>query len=639
MGSCAASSRSPPLRSGSADVRAAIATCAMLALGACEDRPPPAPDFAGDVTFDLGPPRDLPAPFGFDGNFLPTPDPSGTFVFSISDESGAPLPARVIFRPPPGNGFGDSLTDPPPPDGRQKGAATGASVSPGVVGVPEGLLLQTGYGTTAVPPGAYRLLFTRGPEYEAVEVEVAIAQGETQAVNVELERSVDTRGWLAADMHIHAALSFDSRVPLDRRAISMVSNGIELLVPTEHHGYYDFTQLLRELGYGPEIAGSLAGSELNFREGHAGVFPVPYDPVAPAGGSPPYQNLNADLVCSLPVVGTNCLTAIDAFALMRGLRPGGSIVTVNHPWFGSSDLGYFTNVGWGAGTGRPLPASLPTAGTFDAIELLNGYWLNSEAEAYLLADWFYLLSSGHRVTALGNSDTHGLKWIRGGWPRTMLRLPVDRPGDVTADMLYDAIRNQRAIATTGPFVTVQINGGQIGDVVRPRAGRVRIDIVVDAPTWISVDDVRLFHNGRELRHFPVPPDQRPRFVVTDVEEVTADGYYVVLATGRTPLPPDVVGEQSLVDGHSTFPFAITNPIYLDFDGDGVLTLPPPTDARLPWTPPVEPGHPMRQAIAGPGAAGPAGRDCDPRGQLDLTEHPPLDAMSQLIRDALPLLYP
>jgi len=629
--------------------RAIVGVVVALLGASCESSPPPPPDFAGHVSYDLGERLDLPPPFGFDGNFLPVPDPAATLVFSITDaDDGLLLPSRVIFRPSPGSGFGDSLTDPSiklqpggPPGGR-----TGATIGPGVVGEPEGVLLQIGYGEVHVPPGEYDLVITRGPEYEIVEVHLVLAAGVVQAVNAELTRSVDTRGWLAADMHIHSALSFDSRVPIDRRAISMVTNGIEVLVPTEHHGSYDYRDLLVELGYDRHVAGSVAGNELNFKEGHAGVFPVPYDRLAKDGGSPPYQNLNSMLRCDEPRVGTNCYTAAEAFPIMRALHPGGSLVTVNHPWFGQSDLGYFTNIGWGQGTNGVFPAPLPTAGLFDAIEVLNGYWTEPHAESYLVADWFYLLSQGLRIAALGNSDTHGMHYVRAGWPRSWLRLPIDAPGDLTDDLLRDAIKHQRVIASTGPFVTIEIEGAQIGDTVKPfLAQKTRVKIVADAPSWMALDEIFLFVNGRELGRYNVPGGQRPRFSAVADVPLSGDAFVVVLATGYEPMAGDIVGEQAEVAGGHTLPWAITNPIYVDANGDGQLHFDAPTDGTLPWVPSAKStglfgqgaqpqSLPSRSGPIGAGSGRPAGRDCDPSPM----EHPRLDAMSDLLHDAVPLLY-
>ncbi len=555
-----------------------------------------------------------------DGNVLPLDGGTSGFahlVFNVIDgDTGLPVPSRVIFRPVPGAGFADSITsgtfDPQSP-----GSLTGAVVGPGVIGSPEGVMLSSGLGVVPVPSGTYTLFITRGPEYEAVELPVTLDAGEERNITATLDRSVDTRGWLAADMHVHLARSFDSMLRIERRAVAMVSNGVEIIVPTDHNVSTDIAPTLTDLGYGPELVGSVVGNEFSFQDGHAGAYPVPFDATAPNGGAPIYQD-----PCTGTLVGVNCFHDVDAFPMMHAQVAGSTVVTLNHPYWAGADLGYFTNIAWGAGTANPLPAALRSAGLFDAMEVLNGYQVGAAALNNLTADWFFLLGQGLRVTALGNSDTHKINWVRSGWPRTWLRLANDRPGDTTGAALADAIRNGRAVASTGPFITFTADGAQIGDVVAPKIpGRVTVAITVDAPGWITVDTVHVYVDGVEKHKFTVTPGQRPVFQTSFVEPFTSDGWIVVQATGATPLPPDVVGEYSNVNGYQMLPWAITNPIFIDANGDGRVR-PPPSPAR---------GQGRRDRPSPFGGEVPVG--CDPSEQIG-TE-PTLAAERVL----MPLLYP
>ena len=565
-----------------------------------------------------------------------TPMVLGQLDFTVLDhETNQPMPARVIFRPPPGSGFADDILH-GTAQVNSPGSGTGAIVGPGVVGAPEGVLLQTGVGSVPVPPGVYDLFINRGPEWEAVETRVSVGAGVSQAVNVVLERSVDTRGWLAADLHVHMETSFDSKVPTDRRIISMATGGIELMVTTDHHHIVDTLPLMRALGYSRDEMMALSGDELNFNEGHAGVYPVAYDPTRPYGGSPPYQRYNGRPGrCDQPWIGTNCYSDVDAFPLFHSLYPN-AVVTVNHPWWIGGDLGYFTNIGWGAATSHPLPSKLMSAGLFDAIEVLNGYWARAEAYQSLLADWFYLLEQGYRVTALGSSDTHKINWVRAGFPRTWLRFPTEKPGDVTPGDFAEAVKKGRAVASTGPFVTVTVDGGEIGDVVKPRhKGQVTVDITADAPGWMSLDTVQLFVDGVSHQKWAVKGGQRPLFNATVTLPVTSDTWIVVVAGGKKPLPPDVVGEYSHTGGYEMLPFAITNPVYVDSNGDGWH--PVKTWRGAPQLNPKDYGWDMQPKLkfAERPNGGAVPVDCDPRNDKPFETEPPLDAM----QTAMPLLYP
>jgi hypothetical protein len=577
--------------------------------------PPPQPDLAG---YDLTPPS-------LAGNRLRIdPGPLATIIFNVTDrDTGLPMPSRVIFRPPPAMGFSDNIRS-GTWEVNSRNSATGAVVADGVVGSPEGLLLATGFGRVPVPPGSYELFITRGPEYEAADLHLDIKDGEVRRVDAELDRSVDTRGWMAADLHVHTKSSFDSTFPLDRRVISMTSNGVELIVSTDHNVSIDLAPVIAGLGYGEDLVGSVVGDEFNFVSGHGGAYPVTFNADLPEGGIPTWQSN------CVPGVGVNCTSASGVFALMHAQYPGTTVVTITHPYWANGDLGYFTNIGWGAGTDHPPPAPLLTAGQFEGLEILNGYQSTADAIGYLITDWMFLLSQGYRVTALGSSDTHKINWVRAGWPRSWLRLPTDKPGEVTGALLADAIRNQRAIASNGPFAELTVDGGNIGDTITPRGATVTVAMHVDAPDWMAVTRVRLYQDARLLHEWVVQPGHRPVFDLTTQETVSGDSWFALQADGDQPLPPDVVGEYAHVGGWEMMPFVITNPVFIDANGDGQWT-------PQPWSgapPPFDQFHAFVRPYLDERTTRGIPEGCSP-GEIE----PPLDAQGMAERYLAPLVNP
>jgi hypothetical protein len=222
-----------------------------------------------------------------------------------------------------------------------------------------------------------------------------------------------------------------------------------------------------------------------------------------------------------------------------------------------------------------------------------------------------------------------------------VRLPTDFPGDVTAPMLVDAIRNQRAIASTGPFITLTVDGGQIGDTIVPTGGTVSVAVTVDAPGWMAVDTVRVYAGGFEVRRFDILPGTRPVFSTTFTLPVSADTFIVAHASGKQPLPGDVVGEYARSMGYDMLPWAITNPVFIDYNGDGLWKPPPASQAPVgPPFGPMKPAPLPGGAPGGPAAAGPLGArqtvpvDCQPGAS---GVEPPLSVPP--IRQLMPLLYP
>ena len=103
------------------------------------------------------------------------------------------------------------------------------------------------------------------------------------------------------------------------------------------------------------------------------------------------------------------------------------------------------------------------------------------------------------------------------------------------------------------------------------------EITVRAAPWIWVERVTLLPqgheakrrnvNGHEAKRWNVAPGgERPveRFHETFTVETPADGYVVVRVDGDKPLTP-VVGDGKRF---TAYPFALTNPVFLDVDGDG-----------------------------------------------------------------------
>ncbi|MCA1663510.1 MAG: carboxypeptidase-like regulatory domain-containing protein, partial [Myxococcales bacterium] len=105
----------------------------------------------------------------------------GTVAYRVL-ESGAPVPARLtIFGVPP-------TRDP--------------HLGPPFAALAQNLVVSaTGTGELPLPPGHYRVLASRGPEYTVQELRVDVAGGETARAELTLKRVVDAFGWRCIDPH------------------------------------------------------------------------------------------------------------------------------------------------------------------------------------------------------------------------------------------------------------------------------------------------------------------------------------------------------------------------------------------------------------------------------------------------------
>lgn len=455
-------------------------------------------------------------------------------AFEIRDATGHLIPARITLTAVGG-------TPEPKLTTSDAGERRGRMVLSG-----NKIMTLDGSGQVAMPPGVYDIFVSRGIEWSLFvvpRVEIGAAGYDLRA---RLDHVVDTTGWLSGDFHVHAAPSWDSYVPLENRAIEFVVEGVDLIVSTDHNIVADYAPVIVELDLRPYLA-SMIGDELTtLHWGHFGVFPLPGAMVGQHYGTQWRHEGDGS----------------EIFAAVRRDHPG-TLIQANHPR-SSGGTGYFNDERFDRRAGRSTLRGFSLA--FDTIEVLNGRNI-SPAEEVLL-DWFSMLDRGHIVTAMGNSDTHELHTTLGGYPRNYLRVPDDRPGRASETDIIGAIRGRHAFFTTGPFLELRSGRAGIGDVVTARDGKLTVDIAVAAAPWIGVDSVTLYVNGKVEKRWPVEPSQLPqRFAAHQAIVVEGDSYIVLRADGREPMWP-VAGD---AERTQVVPMAISNPLFVDVDGDGAYT--------------------------------------------------------------------
>jgi len=141
----------------------------------------------------------------------------------------------------------------------------------------------------ALRPGLYTAIASRGPEYDIATVEFQARRGGTTRISGRLVRSVDTSGWIAADLHGHSSPSGDTYASPLGRLLSLVCTGIEFSPRTEHDRIESFDDLIAVHGLRRWLA-SAPGIELTgdlLRVGHNIAFPLVPVPHTQGGGAPP----------------------------------------------------------------------------------------------------------------------------------------------------------------------------------------------------------------------------------------------------------------------------------------------------------------------------------------------------------------
>jgi hypothetical protein len=474
-------------------------------------------------------------PNGENAGILRNP-PLGVVQVRIRDGGGHPVPGKVTFI-----GLGSTKSpyfrpDNPVETGRNWESSKNSCFPPA-----DGLDVE-------LPAGTYLATASRGPEFTIDEKVVEIVKEENHALAFVIDRVVETPGLVAFDPHMHTTMS-DGSVSVSERIKSVVAEGIEVMVATDHNTVTDYASVLKKLRLDSALT-VIPGSEVTVSDIiHYNTYPMLIRPGELGNGA-------------IEALGEE---AGPLFTASRAKNPA-ILIEVNHPRAG--DLGYFNNFNLDQASAATAQAALNT--DFDVLEVMNGPYFYSSNET-AIQDWYHLLNRGYLYPIIGSSDSHGIDRSEPGYSRTYVLYPQDAAAPLNIETLIRSIRQGRSFATNGPIIDFRVNGESgPGDVCPAPGGRVDIHIGVRSAPWIAVDEVRLVLNGERRIIFPV---SAPRSEVKKFEQqigltLGSDTFLCVEALGKETLYPVLQSpaRNGSIKG-GTLPFAITNPVFVDVDGN------------------------------------------------------------------------
>lgn len=376
-----------------------------------------------------------------------------------------------------------------------------------------------GRATLSVPPGDYLLHAGRGFEWGVARRELRLARGTREEVALQLQREVDTTG------------------------------GIELAIATDHNHAADHAPAAVALGLATRFT-PIIGNEVTTKHGHFNAFPI-------APGAPlPNHRLEK---------WSELLPAIRA-------TPGVQVVILNHPRDVHSGFTPLGGLQFNPSTGRHRDAEALAA--VDGIEVITSAAMQSDVHL-LFRDWFALLNRGHRLAAVGSSDSHDVNRFLLGQGRTYVAADDRDPARTDLAQVWRSYREGRLLVSLGLLTQLRVDDRfSVGDLASGLGERVRVEVSVHGPAWTRADRVELYANGILVREQalddPGRAGEKAR-VSWELPRPAHDVHLVALATGpgvteafwEIPRPyqpsskvftPRVVGA--------------TNPVWLDADGDG-----------------------------------------------------------------------
>lgn len=461
----------------------------------------------------------------------------------VTNGTGERIPCKAVF-------FGHGVDDPDfGPDTAENG-------------VNNCWYTHNGEFRISLKPGQYRVLIGHGPEHDLFETTVDIQPGKTVELAAVLPRSVDTTGWLSADLHSHASESGDSTSSQRGRVLNLLAEHVEFIPCTEHNRVCSYEPHVKALGCQARAL-PCAGIELSGLPvllNHQNAFPLQWRPRTQNGGGPH--------VHPHPVAQMRRLAAWD--------DQGDKVVQLNHPdvpaIYGDLDRN-----------------GLPDEGLRPLLQLCDVMEINSRTDGPALEvfepfdgeepgqffRWVQLLNHGYRIPGVANTDAH--RTFHGsGWVRNYVQSATDDPSRANLLDLCHAIERGNVTMTTGPFLTATASSeagvAGPGEDLLASNGVVELRIRVQCPNWLDVNRVQVFVNGRpdpdlSFRRGSHPTafgDGTTKCEIRTTRQLTGDAHLIVAAIGEGRNLGSYFGEARGAQP----PVAVANPFYIDVDGGG-----------------------------------------------------------------------
>lgn len=473
----------------------------------------------------------------------------GEVSIVVKDDKGMPIPAKIEFR-----GTGEAPTPNWAPE-------TAEMFVKNLVYTPDGRV------SVSLQKGTYELIISHGPEYNAEFTRVEAIPGQTTTLNVTLPRVIDTTGWISADFHSHSSPSGDNTSSQAGRVLNLLCEHIEFAPCTEHNRVSSYDAHLERFD-AKKLMATIPGMELTGSPlplNHQNVFPMKLTPRTQDGGGPQTDGSPE--------------TQIERIAAWDGHSE--KLIQQNHP-----------DVGWlfydKDGDQKPDDGYSRSFGLMNVMEIHPIDPLLSPSPFRIVDgkragnqtafNWLQLLNQGFRIYGVVNTDSH-YNFHGSGGLRIWVRSSQDLPEGIRMEEMRENARNGRLIMSNGPFLSVEARSTSEqqetavpGEDLAVTNSEVELLISVQTPNWLDVDRVIVLVNGKATPELTWTKETHPEKFQRDVckfrqnvkTTLATDAHIVVITGHDTQTLGDVVGP----DWGRQHPAAVSNPIFVDVDGDG-----------------------------------------------------------------------
>ncbi len=472
--------------------------------------------------------------------------PTGTLRVTVTDASGATVPARISVTGEDGRGWA--------PDDAWRHADDGfdRKVRPF-----EMTYFHAAQPVTlTLPAGKYSVLATRGLEYAPVTLPATVVPGVEATAGVRLERLIDlpASGWWSGDLHVHMNYGGTYRAdPTTLRAQAEAEDVhvVENLIVNKEQRIPDIAMFRAELDPVSTPTTLLKHDEEYHTSwwGHTGHLGLTKNLILPNYAG--YVNTAAASLFP------DNATISDLARAQDGLS--GYV----HP---------FDPPAPDPGGPDPLTMALPidvALGTVDYLEVV-GF-----SDHRVTADvWYRLLNCGFRIPAGAGTDAMtNYASLRG--PVGMNRVFVRSGARLDYRGWLAALKAGRTFASNGPVLSFSLEGKEPGDEIALPKRPKRLTAKVSLRSIVPVEKLEIVSNGAVVATIPT----RDGGLRADAEvplRGTGSSWYTLRAWSPTAKEPVL----------DIYPFATTSPIYVTIAGAPVRNA---ADARyfLRWIERVE----------------------------------------------------
>lgn len=430
--------------------------------------------------------------------------------------------------------------------------------------------------SVALAAGSYQIFATHGLEFSVENTTISLNTGERKTLEIKPpKREIETPGRIAADLHVHAGDSFDNAFSNTERVRSFVAENGEIMVNSEHDVVVNFAPLVEQMGVGDKIS-AFTGIEMTslvptqeqpFTGGHANFFPFAAKPLEYRKGMIAHESRRLrEVIDEVKKQSPNAVAQLNHPRINLDLSDGAPSdyqdlvddgAFLDH--MGAAGYPYDPSKPLDTEHNRSLIEPHPHTGTrdldFDAMELVNpGGPYHNERITAVRRDWISFLLQGERITGTANSDSHnGTQQV--AIPLNMVAVSNDDVRAYSEKEFLDSIKSGNSFGTNGPMIDVNLSGKQMGETFAGKQAQLNLNIY--AASWVPMHTATVEVNGKVIKELDL--SQQKQWQV-DLK-FTQDSFVTI----------QVHGESDELY-HALFPemppYAFSNPIFVDADGNG-----------------------------------------------------------------------